>query len=382
MKQRICLILVSLLLSCCFSNAVQAQFWKKKYKKVGTSTATTISDISILPPKKCNITWLSPKADITLNKDANTNYEVRLCLDSESEIEAINLYVNDRKIKTSLAASERDYFVVRCSGRFFKKNITLKEGKNRLKLTVTNDAGVTTSSTRTIHKKSKIKPSTEKRLALVIGNSAYTVKPLKNPVNDADGVSERLESLGFKVMKYKNLGHDDMEDAIDEFKNELVNYTTGLLYYSGHGMQVKGENYLIPVDGTRFKTPTDAKHKCVSLDYILGNMEDINGQGINLVFLDACRSSSFRSWEKGTTNKGLNITSPKGSLVAFATSPHEVASDGVGNYGTYTAAFLNHLKAGDSIYDILTNVKAEVSEETNGEQQPWFNASLNKVFRF
>ena len=132
--------------------------------------------------------------------------------------------------------------------------------------------------------------STEKRLALVIGNSSYQHSPqLANPVNDARSIRDALQSVGFDVFEYEDINQTEMKQAIDKFGTRLKNYSVGLFFYSGHGIQSKGANYLIPIDAN-IQSEEQIEYDCVQADRVLGFMEAA-GSKVNIVILDACRNN-------------------------------------------------------------------------------------------
>jgi len=170
------------------------------------------------------------------------------------------------------------------------------------------------------------KSGNEKRLALVIGNSKYKVGSLANPVNDGKDMAIALESFGFTVMFQKNASQRKMEEAVHEFGKQLKKGGIGLFYYSGHGMQVNGRNYLIPVDAS-IRKETDIKYEAVDAGRILDEMYSADN-GLNIVILDACRDNPFARSFKTTRNGLARMDAPRGTLIAYATSPGSVAADG------------------------------------------------------
>ncbi len=176
---------------------------------------------------------------------------------------------------------------------------------------------------------------TETRIALVIGNSDYSISPLTNPVNDARAMSRALLKAGFKVNQYENLGQKAMKQAIAKFGRQLSSYNVALFYYAGHGVQIKGRNYLIPVK-VNIQYESDIEIETVDLASVLSKMGGSDNH-LNLVILDACRNNPFASNVR-SLNQGLAFTSaPSGTLIAYATAPGEVAADGEGDYGVYTS---------------------------------------------
>ncbi|MBA7516808.1 hypothetical protein ES705_08857 [subsurface metagenome] len=223
--------------------------------------------------------------------------------------------------------------------------------------------------------------SQERRLALVIGNGNYPMNKLANPVNDAKSMEEALKAIGFEVKKYENLKQKEMARAIDDFGNRLKNYDIGLFLYAGHGIQSKGFNYLIPVDAV-LQTESDVEFNCVRADRVIGKMEDAKNN-INIIILDACRDNPFeQSWTRAARGRGLaTITAPVGSVIAFATSPGNTASDGSGKNGLFTSGLLTYLsEPGITAIQMFQKVTAYVQKKSNGQQLPWVSTSLTGDF--
>lgn len=226
--------------------------------------------------------------------------------------------------------------------------------------------------------------SQEKRLALVIGNCDYQYAvPLSNPVNDADAIAETLQLLGFDVQKHNNISQKEMKKAIDSFGEQMKNYDVGLFFFAGHGIQVDGYNYLIPVDAN-IKHEGDAEYDCVNAGRVLTKME-ASGAKTNIVILDACRNNPFeKSWSRSLSNKGLAfMEAPTGSLIAYSTSPGNTASDGTGKNGLYTESLLKYIGDPDmNILQVFQQTRKTVREKSNGEQVPWESTSLEDDFYF
>ncbi len=224
----------------------------------------------------------------------------------------------------------------------------------------------------------------QKRLALLIGNSSYSNGgSLANPVNDVRSMKTILEELGFSVLKYENCSQKDMRRAMDEFGQKLSGYDVGLFFYAGHGVQVSGNNYLVPTDAI-LKSKNDVEYDCVDAGRILGKME-ASKAATNIVILDACRDNPFeRSWSRTTQGKGLAfMNAPTGSFIAYATSPGNTASDGVGSNGLYTSALLEHMKIpGLTIEEVFKRVRTTVKRKSGGKQVPWESTSLEGTFKF
>jgi len=224
----------------------------------------------------------------------------------------------------------------------------------------------------------------EKRLALVIGNSDYQYGgELANPVNDAISMEQVLHAVGFDVIKYENLDQKMMRQAIDNFGNLLKNIDIGLFFYAGHGVQAKGFNYLIPVDAA-LASEEEVEYSCVRADRVLGKMEAAANK-TNIVILDACRNNPFeRSWTRSPTGRGLAfMNAPTGSLIAYATSPGNTASDGTGANGLYTSALITYMiEPNITAIQMFQQVRTLVRKKSNGNQVPWESTSLEGDFYF
>ncbi|MDO9631813.1 MAG: caspase family protein, partial [Humidesulfovibrio sp.] len=224
-------------------------------------------------------------------------------------------------------------------------------------------------------------PNAERRVALVIGNAAYRTAPLKNPVNDARDMAAALRSLGFEVIARENASLAQMEGAVNEFWGKLKKGGAGLFYFAGHGLQVSGRNYLVPVDA-RLEAEQDARYKCMDAGLVLGRMENA-GNDLNIIILDACRNNpfarSFRSAEKGLAK----MDAPTGSLISYATAPGSVASDGAGRNGLFTQYLLKNMATpGLPITEVFMRVRQSVVAETKRMQVPWEASSLIGQFYF
>lgn len=227
----------------------------------------------------------------------------------------------------------------------------------------------------------------EKRVALVIGNSAYENVPrLTNPSNDASDVAAKLKALGFEVVDGIDLDKRDMEKRIRAFAEALSGADVGLFYYAGHGLQVDQRNFLAPVDA-QLKSESDLDFEAVQLDLVLKNM--VRNAATSLVFLDACRDNPLaanlaqvgRSLDVG---RGLaRIETPASMMIVYATEPGKVALDGTGRNSPFTGALLRHIDTeGASIGDVMIAVRNDVLSETSGKQRPFESASLTGQFFF
>jgi hypothetical protein len=219
------------------------------------------------------------------------------------------------------------------------------------------------------------------RVALVIGNSAYTDAPLTNPVNDARAIVKALQESGFSVIVRENLDQRGMLGALREFGDRLRAGGTGLFYYAGHGMQIKGRNYLIPV-GANIDREDEVAYSAVDAQAVLDKMEAA-GNVANIMILDACRNNPFtRSMRSGQAGLA-QMDAPVGTLLAYATSPGAVASDGNGANGLYTQHLLNAIaQPGIKVEDVFKQVRANVRRDSMGKQVPWESTSLEGDFYF
>ena len=233
------------------------------------------------------------------------------------------------------------------------------------------------------------KPATsyelERRVALVIGNATYKVNPLKNPVNDSTDMARSLRSVGFDVIEANNTTLAQMREATRRFADKLGNSEVGLVYYSGHGVEVKGKNYLIPVNAD-IKREYEVVDQAFDASQFLEMMDNIRGPNnkrVNILIVDACRNNELqKSWR--STNNGLaRMDAPGGTFISFATAPGRVAADGVGRNSPYTKHLLQALKQPNvPIEQVFKVVRRNVMEETKGEQIPWENSSLVGDFYF
>ena len=222
----------------------------------------------------------------------------------------------------------------------------------------------------------------ESRFALVIGNGAYkNVPALSNPPNDAEDVAATLKSLGFKVTLKLDLDLAAMQRAIDEFALRSVDADVSLFYYAGHGLQLAGRNYLVPV-GAELRKLDDLATRMVALDPVLAELG--KGRGLHLVFLDACRNNPFAGAGVALPAPGLaRVGKLPGFFITFATQPDNVAFDGRGRNSPFATAFLAHLATpGADISSMMIAVRNDVFAATGGQQIPADESLLTKQFYF
>jgi uncharacterized caspase-like protein len=229
----------------------------------------------------------------------------------------------------------------------------------------------------------------QKRVALVIGNSAYKhAGELTNPNNDAADMAAALRKFSFQVIDGFDLDKASFDRKVREFGSALENAETGVFFYAGHGLQVAGQNYLVPVDA-KAETADALDFEMVRLELVQRIMERTTTT--NILFLDACRNNPLarnlaramgtRSTEIG---RGLApVESGVGTLISFSTQPGNVALDGAGRNSPFAGALVRHMaNSGDSLGDLLIAVRNDVRKETENKQVPWEHSSLTRRFYF
>lgn len=275
-----------------------------------------------------------------------------------------------------------------------KRNIVLANGENVIRVDVTNEGG-TSSITKTISLSpttpvpnpqpapSNVVVNSQKRLALVIGNSQYThATKLPNPANDATDISQKLRSLGFDVIEKHDLTLKTFKAAIREFGSKASMYDASLLYYAGHAIEANGKNYLIPIDA-ELATQADIEDECVRADYVIDHLEEAKSK-MNIIVLDACRNNPItRSWTRSVTGGLSSMNAPSGTFIAFSTAPGRTADDGTGRNSPFTEAFLKNLDLPDIQLEVFfKNVLQDVSKKTSNRQIPWMQSSFIGDFYF
>jgi len=222
------------------------------------------------------------------------------------------------------------------------------------------------------------------RVALVIGNGAYAEAPLRNPASDARAMKEALEACRFEVTLLTDAPKRTMEDAIRAFGDRIRNGAVGLFYYAGHGLQLEGSNFLIPI-GARLDKAGDVPYEGVDVGRVLDGMEAAGNQ-LNILILDACRNNPFalaKGWRSPGERGLAQVKAPTGSLIAYATAPGSVAADGAGEHGLYTQALLEELREpGLKLEEAFKKVREKVLEASKGGQTPWESNSTVGDFFF
>lgn len=219
------------------------------------------------------------------------------------------------------------------------------------------------------------------KYALVIGNGDYKSSPLKNTKNDAVDIAKALTEKGFQVQRVLNANYRKMVTAIRKFGNKLFKGGIGLFYYAGHGVQVKGKNYLIPVKAD-IESEDDVEFNAVDAGFVLSKMESANNT-MNIIILDACRDNPFARSFRSASRGLAKMDAPKGSIIIYATSPGSIAADGDGRNGVFTKHLLRLMDTPNmEIASMLREVRRQVLKETGGRQLPWESSSLMSDFYF
>ena len=223
----------------------------------------------------------------------------------------------------------------------------------------------------------------DRRIALIIGNGAYhtsAIAPLPNPPNDICDIKIALQGLGFEIRDVVDGTYEQMCLAIDAFGRDLKHADVGLFYYAGHGVQVNGSNYLIPVDAN-LPDASLVRFRTVALDEVLAYM-DQGSTRLNLCFLDACRDNPLPGSSRGLT-RGLAVVKnrPQETLIVYATAANEVAADGRGRNSPFTQAFLNHIATpGQDVYDLYRTISVDVQEMSGGRQRPELFGNVSQKY--
>lgn len=229
---------------------------------------------------------------------------------------------------------------------------------------------------------SKKSASESRRIALVIGNSAYTSGALRNPVNDARAMADVLNELGFEVILRENVGVSTFRSVIREFARRAdAEDGVALFYYAGHAVSMDGRNYLLPID----IRPTDEeaiRDDSIDVDDAVMRRLEQSKKQVRLVILDSCRDNPFRSARTRSLRPGLaEMDKGEGSLVAFSTAPGRLAEDGEGQNSLFTGYLVRELRNGSDIESVFQSVRFAVADATNRRQVPWVNTSLlSKVY--
>ncbi len=225
-----------------------------------------------------------------------------------------------------------------------------------------------------------------KRVALVIGNKSYThVSPLTNSVNDAMDMAATLKTRGFDVITL----YDAKTKA--EIRNAIIKFTqavrgdpeaVSLFYYSGHGMQIDGVNYLVPTEAN-MEIKADADDQCMNMDFVMRAMDETNNP-LKIVILDACRNNPFRSFTRSGEQGLVSVNAPKGTYIVFATKPGSVASDGTGSRNVlFTSKLLSYINEENlTLEEVFKKVAGDVAKDSEDRQRPWISSDFTGEFYF
>jgi hypothetical protein len=218
------------------------------------------------------------------------------------------------------------------------------------------------------------------RIALIIGNGAYTPSgALKNPPNDAVTISKALKKVGFEVETLTNVDRRRMITALQGFSRR-AHGTIALFFYSGHGVQVKGENYLIPINA-KINSEADVEHEALPVQRIFDELQNAKSR-LNIVFFDACRNNPFGRSYRSQTAGLASMSAPQGSIIGFSTAPGKVASDGAGGNSPYVNGFIKNIGRNVSVEAFLKDVARTVISESRDEQRPWYSSNFVEEFSF
>jgi hypothetical protein len=225
----------------------------------------------------------------------------------------------------------------------------------------------------------------ERRVALVIGNSAYRMSPLRNPANDADDMASALRALGFDVMLARDASLREMRSMFRRFADQVEKSDVALVFFAGHGIELNGRNYLIPTDAD-IQREYEIADQAFDSTLIVGMLEETGGRNrkrVNIVILDACRNNDLPRSMRNARAGLARIDAPVGTFIAFSTAPGRVALDGDGRNSPFTKNLLTAIREpGQSIEQVFKNVRRSVVDQTSGEQIPWESSSLIGDFFF
>ncbi len=318
-----------------------------------------------------------------ISPSLSRNYAVDKVRSSEINIVG-SIENNSNIVSVAVNGSKVDFDA---SGNF-STTIGLGPGKNRVSVVAKNtdnqelikDLYVSRLAGET--SKTERPPSSigsQSKVALVIGNSNYAnTSVLRNPKNDAEDMADLLRELDFDVIEVVDGTYENMKEAVYRFGDRITNADVTIFFYAGHGIEIDGSNYLIPIDA-QVNSALDVKLKSIPLKGVINTIEYANDEGLNMIILDACRNNPFPTGKRG--GAGLaKVTPPSGTLIAYATDPGSTASDGGGENGLYTGELIKQMKVSQRIEDVFMKTRINVEELSNGNQRPWEEARLKGVF--
>jgi uncharacterized caspase-like protein len=219
--------------------------------------------------------------------------------------------------------------------------------------------------------------------ALVIGNNAYPMAPLRNSINDANAIAGQLEEQGFIVTTLRDAGVGELQSQVEQFYRRLEDddeeRVVGLVYYAGHAVQINHRNYLVPLD-IQFGEPERFVDGLFDINSLLSSIPE-SGNIQSVIILDACRDNPFAGMEGMDESVKINdglapIRAPVGTLIAYSTEPGATASDGKGNNGLYATHLLKHMDDKIPIEEVFKKVRKGVAKQSKNRQIPWEHSSL------
>jgi hypothetical protein len=320
------------------------------------------------------VLWNMPSVtNVSVNSE---KLDIEVCISSPSGLKSVKVLVNGENMGGDNVFKVTN--IENCNIKW-QYPVFLKEGvDNSIVVIAENNAGSTPSESRIVRYSRAI---AEKRIALVIGNSNYGTKtPLKNPIPDANLMEATLKNLGFTVLKYIDLDFSNMKAAIRDFSQKMKENNVALFYYAGHGVQVEGQNFLIPVDA-KLATKDDCKWEAFAVNDIMEEFEK-NPKNINIAILDACRNNPFQSWSRGTEAAFTPLTNTSGTFVSFATAPGSTAADGTTGNGLFTEELVKQMNIPQPISSVFLNTRVNVWSRSKQTQRPQEWNDLNGEFYF
>jgi hypothetical protein len=267
-----------------------------------------------------------------------------------------------------------------------KLTVEVLRGSERLQLSESSIVDKASTNPQKNYRALKaVSKSNKRKIALVVGNSNYRyTSPLINPLHDAQMIANTLKEVGFELHgghAMLDLSREQMLVSIEEFGDRLSHGDVALFYYAGHGVQVGGENFLIPINAD-IKKEAEIKVKSVELNLLFAKLEGLK-KTLNIVILDACRNNPFARTFRSNSSGLAQVAAPSGTLVAFSTAPGQVADDGNRGNSPYTLQLAHALKTpGLSVEEVFKQVRISVKASTDGNQTPWENTSLEGSFYF
>lgn len=324
------------------------------------------------------VVWEHPDKNPTVSKSAS--YGIRAVVYSSKELKEVSVYLNNELIEQKIT---QDLVFRSFKGYTYTidRLIDLKEGSNVISIVAKNASGTTKAADMDITYGND--PSiTDKRLALIIGNSNYKNGPkLKNAANDARLMAQTLENLGFVVIKKINASKSEIEKAMKDFGSEMSGYDVGLFYFAGHGIQTDEGNFVLPTDA-KLDTKDDLQDEAIGLESILNEFGH-NKDKAGIVILDACRDNPFVFKDQTKTYTGFRSpTTPSGTIVAFSTSEGTASSDGSGQNGLFTEELAKQIMLKQSIEEVFKETRKQVELRSSGSQTPQEWSKLVRDFYF